>query len=92
MLYKLVLTGFGRYEYRRYHGFLNSMTMEELPRRDHVIVAGASLDYYLQKWIYAGVAYALTLDRTNENELGPALGVGLDYTKQQVFARIGVTY
>jgi hypothetical protein len=92
MVSKLVLGAFGRYEYRRYHGFFQPTTMTELPRRDHVVVAGAQLDYYLQKWIYAGVAYSLTLDRTNQDELGPAAGVGLDYTKQQVFARIGVTY
>jgi hypothetical protein len=93
MIARLVATLFGRYEYRRYHGIM--MGSSELARRDNVVLGGAQLDYYLQKWIYAGIAYAITVDRANTDEL--PMGAmnplaGLDYTKQQVFARVGVTY
>jgi hypothetical protein len=89
---KLVFSAFGRYEYRRYQGFRSGMTLAPVPRRDHVVAAGGQVDYYIQRWFYAGVQYSVTLDRANESELGPVAGTGLSYTKQQVFARIGVTY
>jgi hypothetical protein len=100
MIAKLVLRAFGRYEYRRYHASPTVVQMSPnfVARRDHVVVAGAQLDYFLQRWFYAGVAYSITLDRVNDNELAagmtspPVAGTNLSYTKQQVLGRIGVTY
>jgi hypothetical protein len=91
MIAKLVLRAFGRYEYRRYQGFTGPGQIP-VPRKDHVLVTGAQLDYFIQRWFYAGVAYSLTLDRVNESELAAAGETSLSYTKQQVFGRIGVTY
>ncbi len=45
---------------------------------------GATLDYFLRNWAYLGVGYSFFDNRSN-------IPIN-DYLKQQVFARLGVTY
>ena len=99
---KLVLGAFGRYEYRRYRGYTitpasptagaPANTPVVIARRDNVLGAGAQIDYFLQKWFYAGVAYGVILDRATQTPDVPLDLASASYTKQQVFARIGVSY
>ena len=53
-------------------------------RVDNFFQFGATLDYFLRNWAYLGVGYSLLDNRSNKpND---------EYLKQQVFARLGVTY
>jgi hypothetical protein len=79
---------FGRYEHRRFEGVAGSTE----PRVDDFAQVGASLDYYLKEWAYAGVTYSLLLNRSDFSPAGGGMLGGLDYTKHQVFARLGFTY
>jgi hypothetical protein len=74
------------YDYRRYYGLPN-----DVPRRDNYMQAGAVLDYYLKSWAYAGVSYTLAYNRSDYQPAMTELA-GVDYTKHQVFARLGITY
>jgi hypothetical protein len=78
----------GRYVYKDYQGyFVNGMLT---PRNDNLFQVGASLDYFLRNWVYAGVGYSLL---ANTSSLQPQVGVpALNYVKQQMFVRLGVTY
>jgi hypothetical protein len=66
-------------------------------RTDNVLVAGATLDYFIRNWIYAGVGYALTANFSDYLQPNPQTGMPdpnlpVNYVKHQVFARLGVTY
>ncbi|HEY0870340.1 MAG TPA: hypothetical protein VGD55_08065, partial [Acidothermaceae bacterium] len=53
-------------------------------RVDNLFQIGATLDYFLRNWAYVGAGYSLLDNRSN---------IATDsYLKQQVFARLGVTY
>ena len=86
---RLVLGVEGRYEHRIYRGF--SFAMSSVDRRDHIIIGGARLDYYIQKWFYAGIGYTITFNESNFDAV-MANAVGVDYAKHQILGRIGVTY
>jgi hypothetical protein len=79
---RLALDLSGRYQYISYQGtFVDAM---ENGRVDNTVLVGASLDYFLRNWAYLGVGYSLLDNRSNfPND---------DYLKQQVFARLGITY
>jgi hypothetical protein len=81
---------YGRYEYRRYYGVAGMAAGGE-PRIDHWTQAGATLDYFIKAWAYAGVSYILSMNRS---DFMPAMATlaGVDYTKHQIFARLGITY
>jgi len=77
----------GRYAYVSYQGTPgdpNQVTTGGGNRVDNYFQIGATLDYFLRNWAYLGVGYSLLDNRSNI-----ALN---DYLKQQVFARLGVTY
>jgi hypothetical protein len=83
------------YEYRRYQNYVTVIptagmgpgTMQAVDRRDHIVSGGVSLDYYIQRWFYAGASYSIGLvDPTGPDP------TAVKYTKQQVFARLGVSY
>jgi hypothetical protein len=76
-----------RYENRRYRGFIDPATMKDAERKDNMFVAGAVVDWFIQKWLYAGASYGLSLNRVTQNVNIPA-----DYTKHLVFGRVGVSY
>jgi len=72
----------GRYSHRQYEGvFVDPL---QQGRVDDFGQVGASLDYFIRNWVYAGVAYSLLLNSSNFSTN--------DYVKQQVFVRLGVTY
>jgi hypothetical protein len=72
----------GRYQHRRYEGVL--LDPSQAGRIDDFFQVGATLDYFVRNWIYAGVGYALLSNNSNLPNL--------DYVKQQMFVRLGVTY
>jgi hypothetical protein len=72
----------GRYAHLSYQG--NTGDPTQLGRVDNFFQFGATLDYFLRNWAYLGVGYSLLDNRSNKpND---------EYLKQQVFARLGVTY
>jgi hypothetical protein len=83
-----------RYESRSFNGIQLTMP-SAVPappgRHDNYWQAGFNLDYHLQAWSYAGISYALMKNDSDYQPQGmnPAAPV---YTKQLVFARIGITY
>jgi hypothetical protein len=88
---RLALDLSGRYVYRNYQGFRPTGAMGPVESRtDNFFQAGATLDYFVRNWIYAGVGYAIM---ANDSTVAAAPNVPqVDYLKQQVFVRLGVTY
>jgi hypothetical protein len=72
----------GRWARYSYQGQSGDMMQEG--RVDNMFQIGASLDYFLRNWAYLGVGYSLIDNHSNI--------ATNDYLKQQVFARLGVTY
>ncbi len=83
---RLALDLSGRYVYKNYQGLFDPQTLE---RTDNFFQVGATLDYFVRNWIYAGIGYALLVNRSDVVSTVP---VDVDYTKQQVFVRVGLTY
>jgi hypothetical protein len=80
----------GRYSHIDYQGtFVDNMQMVT-GRTDNLVQVGASLDYFMRNWVYAGIAYSLISD-TVTSATGMSLS-NLDYLKQQMFVRLGITY
>ncbi len=84
---RLALDLSGRYQYLSYQGQTsdpNQVTSSGGNRVDNFFQLGVTLDYFLRNWAYLGVGYSLLDNRSN---------IPIDeYLKQQVFARLGVTY
>jgi len=76
----------GRFAHVSYGGTFVDAT--QVGRADNFFQVGAALDYFLRNWAYIGVGYSL-LDSLSTPS--PALDND-DYLKQQVFARLGITY
>ncbi len=72
----------GRYAHINYEG--TTVDLNQVDRVDNLFQVGASLDYFLRNWAYVGVGYSLLDNRSNVDIA--------QYLKQQVFARLGVTY
>jgi hypothetical protein len=88
----------GRYTHRDYQGFYAiSPTMPVLATRvDNNFVVGATLDYFMRNWAFLGVGYALYTNAAS-GDFSSVMGAGtfassVDYVKQQVFARVGISY
>ncbi len=80
----------GRYVFKDYQG-LEMIDPTTAARTDNFFQVGATLDYFVRNWMYAGVGYALLVnDGTVTATTGPPPNV--DYLKQQVFVRLGITY
>jgi hypothetical protein len=77
----------GRFAHIAYGGTFVDVAQEG--RADNFFQVGATLDYFLRNWAYLGVGYSL-LDSTSSGP-SPTI-VDDDYLKQQVFARLGITY
>ncbi|HEX4406472.1 MAG TPA: hypothetical protein VH560_16650 [Polyangia bacterium] len=81
-----------RLSHRIYEGLIFDPTQS---RTDNTITAGATLDYFIRNWAYAGVGYSL-LANLSDYHLpgvgGEGTGGAVDYTKNQVFLRLGITY
>jgi hypothetical protein len=81
---RFALLASGRYEHRTFQ-FTTSQ------RTDNFFQVGASADYRAKSWTYVGVGYALMHNDANMPPT-PGTPLGATYTKQQIFARLGVTY
>jgi hypothetical protein len=87
----------GRYVYKNYQGLLRNTGT--IARTDNFFQVGATLDYFLRNWMYAGLGYALLLNDANLTP-APVMQGGpippapdsANYVKQQVFVRLGLTY
>jgi hypothetical protein len=81
----------GRLSHQNYEALLFDPTHH---RSDNIASAGATLDYFIRNWVYAGVGYSFLGDFSDYHLPtimgGPGSSVG--YVKHQVFARLGVTY
>ena len=84
---RLALDLSGRYQYLSYQGATGDptqVTPDGGNRVDNFFQVGATLDYFLRNWAYLGAGYSFLDNRSN---------IPIDeYVKQQVFARLGVTY
>jgi hypothetical protein len=81
---QLVASVTGSFEYRRYHNYVvDGMDA----RKDTLFNGGVTLDYFIQKWFYAGATYAAGLARQSGDNT-----TAVPYTKQLVFARLGLAY
>jgi hypothetical protein len=89
-----VLTGSSRWEYRRYHGFQGGISAgQAVSRSDHIFQTGIQLDYFIQRWFYAGVGYSHLIDRSSVSGASAGSGLaGLDFTKHLIVARLGIKY
>jgi hypothetical protein len=86
----------GRYSHKDYQGFIPIGGGTVQPRVDNSIGVGLTADYFVQNWAYAGLGYSLAANFSDYSIPAPA-GTGgpsnsVSYVKQQVFARLGVTY
>jgi len=79
---RLALDLSGRYVHRNYGGQFVDVNQQN--RNDDFIQAGASLDYFARNWIYVGVAYSVMSNSSNI--------MTVEYLKQQMFVRLGITY
>lgn len=87
--------GFGlsaRYESRSFQNIHLVSTNSYVSRHDNYVQVGVNLDYHIREWTYAGVAYTV-MSNTSDYEQMSALDPGrVNYLKQMMFARLGVTY
>jgi hypothetical protein len=95
---RLVASLDGRWEYRRYQNVPLGTGFRT--RKDHLAMGQAKIDFYIQRWLYAGVGYTVTWNSSDlDNVINqgmpagmPATIQGIDYLKHQILGRLGVTY
>ena len=81
---RLALDLSGRYQHRRYQGLFVDANQMMTGRTDDFIQVGATLDYFIRNWVYLGVGYSVLSNNSNI--------ASVEYVKQQMFVRLGVTY
>jgi len=81
---RLALDLSGRYQHKTFGGQFVDPAQQMLGRKDDLFMVGASLDYFMRNWVYAGVAYSLLLNTSNIDTV--------EYAKHQMFVRLGITY
>jgi hypothetical protein len=81
---RLALDISGRYVHRKFGGAFVDMMQMTTGRNDDFIQAGATLDYFMRNWAYVGVAYSVLSNSSNIPTV--------EYLKQQMFVRAGITY
>jgi hypothetical protein len=96
---RLIVSAFGHYENRRYDSAARidpNMPLANTgpTRTDNGTAAGLAADYYVKYWAYAGIGYNLFTNSSNAAFVDTTSGqtISADFVKQQVFARIGLTY
>jgi hypothetical protein len=87
---RLALDLSGRYVHRNYQGII--VDPAQAGRIDNFFQVGASLDYFIRNWVYVGVAYSLLANDATLPGTSPLPEASLNYVKQQMFVRLGVTY
>jgi hypothetical protein len=78
----------GRYVFKDYQG-LQTVDPGTVARTDNFFQLGATIDYFVRNWMYAGVGYALL---ANDGDVTSTTAMDVNYVKQQVFVRLGITY
>jgi hypothetical protein len=81
---RLALDLSARYSHRNYGGSFVDPVQMTIGRTDNFVQLGATLDYFVRNWIYAGVGYSLLSNGSNIPSV--------EYLKQQMFVRLGLTY
>jgi len=81
-----------RYESRSFQNIRLPSSGALINRHDNYWQAGANLDYHIRDWTYAGVAYTLLSNGSDYEPLATEDPGRVNYVKQVVFARLGLTY
>jgi len=81
---RLALDLSGRYSHRNYGGQFVDPAQAVTGRTDDFIQVGATLDYFVRNWIYFGLGYSVMSNNSNIPSV--------EYLKQQMFVRLGLTY
>jgi hypothetical protein len=85
----------GRYTLKRYEGYIVPVGGVPVtqPRTDNSLTLGATLDYFVRSWAYAGIGYSMVANFSDATIAGAnGMNTSVNYLKHQVFARLGVTY
>jgi hypothetical protein len=61
-------------------------------RHDNFWQVGANLDYHVRDWTYVGVSYSLMSNGSDYEPLAQEDPGRVNFVKQLVFARLGVSY
>ncbi len=89
------------FRYRNYNGYESTVTGD---LKQSIFGVDAGFDYQIQDWIYVGLGYTLQLKRNNETAtIGNTSGntppinqtpnyVSYEFTKHQIFGKVGVSY
>ncbi len=81
----------GEYRFRQHEGFPSFTTTQEL--NYHMMKVDFGLDYKIFEWFYVGIGYNLELRKQTTAALQQSNGKYYnDFTKHQVFAKIGLSY
>jgi len=83
---RLSVGAHGSVEYRSYQNYV--LMGMEIPRKDLLFGVGGAVDYFIQRWFYAGATYQLSMARQYDDNTGTAV----PFTKHQIFARLGIAY
>jgi len=86
VLSRLIAQVWGAYDHRRYYNLPTGMD----PRVDDLVQATALVDFYMRAWAYVGASYSLLRNRSDYQP--DQHFSGTNYTKQQIFAHVGLTY
>lgn len=81
-----------RYESRSFQNIRLPSSGALINRHDNYWQAGANLDYHIRDWTYAGVAYTVLSNGSDYEPLAAQDPGRVNYVKQVVFARLGLTY
>lgn len=83
-------------ELRSYQGLGAGVMTGGGTRDDQTLIAGLTVDYYVQTALYVGVGGSVQYNHTNSSTSSGPMGLdaaaALDYSKYQAFVRAGVTY
>jgi hypothetical protein len=86
----------GRFDHRNYQGYVNPGQAALTARSDNFFQAGATLDYFIRNYGYAGLGYALVANQSPyvipAGTAANSTPTSVNYIKNQFFARVGITY
>jgi hypothetical protein len=89
VLNRVLLHGKANYRYEKFEGIPN--IPEKLRANDFILDLG--IDYQIKEWVYVGVGYDLTVyDRNVATFNDPSHALAPNFTKHQVFGKIGLSY
>ena len=81
----------GEYRFRQHEGFPTFTTTQEL--NYHMMKVDFGLDYKIFEWFYVGIGYNLELRKQTTAALQQSNGKYYnDFTKHQIFGKVGLSY